>query len=110
VRSLRQAADYAPNAATTVGLSQMKTKHPIQPVELDKHGVIRFKQNAIVRYLLDAGPFDLNQLALMPFSREDREQFAQLIGYSVSGFSELDYVSDKVFSEADLQAEKLRRR
>lgn len=46
--------------------------------------MVRFKANAIVRHLLDAGPFDMNQLAMMKFPREDREQFAELIGYSLS--------------------------
>jgi hypothetical protein len=69
--------------------------------------VVRFKQNAIVRFLLDAGPFDMNQLALMTFSDEDREQFAQLIGYSVSGYGELSYVRDESVNKADRRAEKL---
>lgn len=75
-------------------------KHPVQPLETDSSGVLRFKKNAIVRFLLDAGPFDMNQLALMPFSQEDREQFAQLIGYSLSGFGELSYVSDETYERA----------
>jgi len=74
-------------------------KHPIQPVIVDDEGTYRFKPNAIVRFLLDAGPYDLNDLARMPFSQNDREQFAQLIGYSVSGFSELSYVSDEAWDE-----------
>ena len=55
----------------------------------------------IVRFLLDAGPFDMNQLALMDFAPEEREQFAQLIGYSLSGFGELSYVSEEAYSAAD---------
>lgn len=77
-----------------------KNLHPIQPLVLDENGVLRFEENKIVRYLLDAGPFDMNKLALMPFSNEDREQFAQLIGYSLSGFSELSYVSDETYNRA----------
>lgn len=84
----------------------MNKKHPIQPVEKDDDGFLRFKQNAIVRYLLDNGPFDLNHLAVQRFSDEDREQFAQLIGYSLSGFSELDYVSDEAYEAATLMAEQ----
>lgn len=76
------------------------TAHPMQPLELDDHDILRFKQNAIVRFLLDAGVFDMNAIARMPFSDEDREQFAQLIGYSYSGFSELSYVSDETFEVA----------
>lgn len=74
--------------------------HPIQPVETDEKGVARFKPNAIVRFLLDEGPFDMNDLARKGFSADDQEQFAQLIGYSLSGFSELSYVRDETFEAA----------
>lgn len=79
--------------------------HPIQPVETDEHGHKRFKVNAIVRYLLDAGGIDMNKLAIMPFSQNDREQFAQLIGYALSGFSELSYVRDDTYEVAARMAE-----
>jgi hypothetical protein len=78
-----------------------KLKHPIQPLGLDARGTPRFKTNAIVEHLLDHGPFDLNQLAVMGFNREDWEQFAQLTGYSLGGFGELSYVSDRVYETAD---------
>ncbi len=82
--------------------------NPMQPVYLDESGVARFKSNAIVRYLLDAGPFDMNSIAHLPnISNEDREQFAQLIGYSVSGYSELSYVSDKSYAKAQKKSERL---
>ena len=82
-------------------------KHPIQKLERDETGTIRFRKNAIVRYLLDSGKEDMNSLAFMNFSDEDREQFAQLIGYSLSGFSELSYVSDKAYEKARKKAENL---
>ncbi len=66
-------------------------KHPVQPVIEDIHGVWRFKHNQIVNHLLEHGGIDLNQIACLSFSKEDRAQFAQLIGYSVSGYSELCY-------------------
>lgn len=78
-------------------------RHPIQPLERDDHGVIRFKANAIVRYLLDSGGIDMNKLAVLPFSREDREQFAQLIGYSHSGAHDLGYMSSEVLDAAECQ-------
>jgi hypothetical protein len=62
---------------------------------------LRFKANAIVRHLLDNGGIDLNAIAMLSFSQEDREQFAQLIGYSLSGFGELSYVSDETYNAAD---------
>jgi hypothetical protein len=71
------------------------TKHPIQQLEKDEEGKLRFKQNSIVRFLKDTSKYNLNELALMPFDREDWEQFAQLIGYSLDGFGELSYVSQE---------------
>ncbi len=82
--------------------------HPMQGIVKDEDGVVRFRANKIVRFLLDAGPFDMNMLAAAPFGREDREQFAQLIGYSVSGFGELSYASDQVVSAADKIAEAIK--
>lgn len=81
-----------------------KKKHPIQPLEDDGNDVLRFKPNAIVQFLLDSGPFDLNDLAVKQFSREDREQFAQLIGYSLSGFKDLPYATKRVANKAQKSA------
>jgi hypothetical protein len=79
-------------------------KHPVQKTAVDEHGVLRFVDNKIVRYLLEAGPFDLNFIAV-EFSdeeyREDHEQLAQLIGYSLCGFGDLSYVSDEAYAEAE---------
>lgn len=87
-------------------------KHPMQPVVMTKEKIVRFQENAIVRWMLDEatarGVFDLNTIARMPFDDADRMQLAQLIGYSVSGYGDLSYVSDKSFSEAAAKAEKLR--
>lgn len=68
--------------------------NPMQPIITDEHGVVRFKVNAVVRYLLDNGSLDLNDLMQESFHHEDLEQFAQLIGYSVDGFASLSYASD----------------
>lgn len=80
-------------------------RHPIQPTYTDGHGAVRFKANAIVQYLLEAGPFDLNILSEKDFSREDWEQFAQLIGYSLSGFGSLSYVRSDTYDAAVQMAE-----
>jgi hypothetical protein len=85
-------------------LSARAGEHPVQPLYADENGTTRFKHNRIVAFLLDAGPFDMNQLAVMEFSREDREQFAQLIGYSLSGFGELSYVRNKTYKRASESA------
>jgi hypothetical protein len=69
--------------------------HPMQPLAKDDDGVVRFRPNVIVRHLLDHGGLDLNKLSVIDFPQEDREQFAQLIGYSLAGYHELSYVSDE---------------
>lgn len=72
-------------------------RHPMQPVEWDGCGVLRFRENPIVRYVLEKGGIDLNDLARVSVAEgwkaEDHSHFAQLIGYSVSGWSGLSYVS-----------------
>lgn len=77
---------------------------PIQPIEKDRNGRLRFRTNAIVNYLLEeatrVGLCDLNELARMNFSDDDRAQFAMLIGYSLPGFSELSYVSTETYRRA----------
>lgn len=72
-------------------------KFPMQPV---KDG--RFVQNRIVSDLLDKGPIDMNIIAMGDYSREERIQFAQLIGYSVSGFGSLSYVDNETYHAAEL--------
>jgi hypothetical protein len=74
---------------------------PIQPLYLTDVGTIRFKGNKLVQYLLDHGNIDLNDLAVVDFPQEDRIQFAQLIGYSLSGFGELSYVTDDAYEAAN---------
>lgn len=79
--------------------------HPIQPLEKDEYGTLRFKRNHIVEFLLEKGPYDMNSLAEKDFSKEDRRQFAQLIGYSLGGFGELSYVDDTTYEAAQLMLE-----
>lgn len=85
-------------------------KHPMQPVQWDGQGVIRFKENGIVRFLVDWARergMSLNELSMMRFSDEDWTQLAQLIGYSVSGAGDLSYFDRKVLKAADTAAEQL---
>jgi len=85
-------------------------KRPIQPIYKDKDGRPRFVSNKIVEHLLmlcqTNGLCDLYKLSTMDFSNEDREQFAQLIGYSLNGFSELGFVSDETYYAAHDMFEK----
>lgn len=85
-------------------------RHPIQPLVKDDQGVLRFQENAIVKDLLSwaaSRGHGLNELATMPFSDEDWQQFAQLIGYSLSGYGDLSYVSDDAYNVAAEMAEGL---
>ena len=80
-------------------------EHPIQPI-VEKDGVLRFRENALVRFLLDTHPtVDMNTLAKFPCSDEDREQFAQLIGYSLGGFADLHYAREETIAVAYRLAE-----
>jgi len=93
----------------TTRAAAMTDKNPIQPLVVDDKGVLRFKQNAIVRDLLDFASergFDLNEIARKNYTRTDRQQLAQLIGYSLSGYGELrSYVDDDSFAAASEMAE-----
>jgi hypothetical protein len=68
---------------------------PLQPIE---NG--RFIPNRIVETLLMTSTLDLNKIACMDFTNQERMQFAQLIGNSLSGLSELSYVDDETYEAA----------
>jgi len=84
------------------------TKLPMQPLHRDNHGTIRFVENRIVRDLLDkateAGLMDMNSICIDAhkgkYTDQEQMQFAQLIGYSLGGFSELNYSSQEVIDAA----------
>ncbi len=68
-----------------------KQLHPLQPVERDERGVIRFRKNNLVCWLLEHSGISLNTIALRGFTVEDQEQFAQLLGSSVCHFGDGDH-------------------
>ena len=89
-------------------------KHPMQPVGFDgqsnenqPYGVVRFKENKIVNFLLKAGPFDLNQISCMEFSQEDYTQLMQLIGYSTCGYGDLSTSPRRLVRRADAKGDKI---
>lgn len=89
-------------------------KHPMQPLYADKEGIVRFKSNKIIQYLMEQGrigaKFNLNTIPLGVFPQEDVEQFFQLQGYSLCGYEELSFISDESVEEAkDLLAAAKRR-
>ncbi len=85
---------------------------PMQQIHLDSLGVARFTKNRIVDDLLEfAAPrgFGLNEIAAGDYSDDEHMQMAQLIGYSVSGYGELSYVSDDSFNYANEKAMELQK-
>lgn len=73
--------------------------HPIQPLEMDGKGVLRFKENALVDYCVKQ--VGLNKLvALFDLDKhaEDWNQLAQLIGYSHAGSP--SYLTDETYRAA----------
>ena len=87
-------------------------QNPIQPLYKDEAGTIRFKENLIVRDMLDLASkhgMSMNDIAVRGYTIEDRQQFAQLIGYSLGGYGELSsYVTDVAYAvaEAKLTSDK----
>lgn len=88
---------------------KIKTNHPVQPVIQDEHGVLRYKKNGIVDFLLRESKWTLNDLAPMDFTQEDWEQFSQLTGYSVCGMNDLGHTTDRVAAIGAKRSEKLRK-
>lgn len=93
----------------------MKKRHPMQPAIWDGQGVIRFQANPIVRFLLDwarTHGMTLNDLAALSQgqgrSKDDWAHFAQLHGYSVSGWGSLSYVTNKHWERAKAKEALLR--
>ena len=92
-----------------------RKRHPMQKIVKTDSGVVRFRENHIVSALLEEctkrGGLDLNKIAIGVatgrFNIEDQIQFAQLIGYSVSGFGDLSYAPRDMVLRADKKAEAL---
>ncbi len=73
-------------------VSEPTSAFPQQPI-VETNGVRHFKENRMIRYILNRSKEDMNTLYDAPFSIEERCQFAQLIGYTVDGYNELSYTT-----------------
>lgn len=97
----RRLTEFQVIADVTNTMKTNELKHPSQPIGYSDHDTIRFKQNAIVDFLVkDARPgYDMNTIVTMAhhgkFSNEDLVQFYQLIGYSVCGYCDLSLVPEE---------------
>lgn len=63
---------------------------PIQPIQADEHGRVRFVKNRIVDMMLEEpGPWDMNTIYIevvkRGFTENEYFHFQQMIGYSVDG-------------------------
>lgn len=103
----RYHARFSPPEETgATEVARMPKSHPLQAIVQGDDGLPRFQSNAIVEYLLQVSGRDLHSLASEDFSAADWEQFAQLIGYSLRGFSELSFVRDETVAAAEAMLEQ----
>lgn len=103
-----RSGDAVALVAERVSAPEKRIRPPIQPLYVCPiDGRLRFQPNVLVQHLLDHGGLDMNALARIDAPRSDREQFAQLIGYSHYGFGTLSYATDRVY---DVALERYERR
>lgn len=83
-------------------------RQPRQPIGFGEDGAVRFKENAIVRLLLEESKrhgFGLNEIAGAVMTKKvpigDAVQFWQLLGYSISGYGELSFVPKSEIEACD---------
>lgn len=66
--------------------------------KIDNIGTQRFEENSVLRFLVDEKIINLNKLGIAyqegKFTQRDYAEFYMMIGYSVSGFSELSFFED----------------
>jgi hypothetical protein len=76
----------------------VKVGHKFYPTVLDQRGVQRFKENSLLRYLVDKKIIDLNRVCMDyqcgNFDQVHYAEFMMMIGYSVCGFCDLKEFHD----------------
>ncbi len=88
----------------------MKSKHPRQPVEIVDERA-RFKANPIVVHLFRRPDVTWEMLDGLPgCTQDDHSQFRQLLGCSLTLYSEVECCRVAHLAEAELEAETLRDR
>lgn len=82
--------------------------YPMQPITM-ADGVPRFEQNPIVNWLCEQ--IGMNNIAIFAANNniDDKYQMqvAQLVGYSVGGYSSLGYVSDESYYAACAEVDRI---
>jgi len=99
---------FRENVLVSKLLPHWRTEIPVEPWMEEQFTRLQHPEtgNSIVRYLVENGPHGLNHLATQGFCQKDSEQFAMLIGYSISGAGELSYFSDAMYSRAAAEYDK----
>ncbi len=86
----------------------MKPKHPRQPVEIVDERA-RFKANPIIQYLFRRPDVTWEMLESFPgCTQDDHSQLRQLLGCSLTLYSEVECCDDAHLAAAELEAEGLR--
>lgn len=99
-----RAEDWTAGAIFGVRLASYSETFPMQPIITTNGNVFRFKENRIVKKLLDlavACGHGMNEIGRDSYTDEERMQFAQLIGYSLGGYADLSYVTDESYHRAE---------
>lgn len=84
------------------------THFPLQPVMTDRDGTRRFVENRIIRDLVEFSAMHgrgMHAIAEGDYTDQERQQFAQLNGYSIRGYGELSYVDDIAYEQACAQSD-----
>lgn len=84
------------------------THFPMQPVMTDRDGTRRFVENRIIRDLVEFSATHgrgIHAIAAGDYTDQERQQFAQLNGYSIRGYGELSYVDDVAYEQACAQSD-----
>jgi hypothetical protein len=76
-------------------------RHPVQPLIIDKYGVVRFKENMIVKSLKNMSNIHILDKIWEGASDEDKEQLVQLFGQSLSTFRVFPFASPESIAIAD---------
>ena len=86
----------------------------MQPIAPDSHGVARFRENDVIRWLVDVKGVNLNEVSRVAqteeFDRYDVAQFWQMLGYSVSGYGDISFIPKSVVEKADSKVEEMRKK
>lgn len=100
--------DGCPAVAAVAWPAPHAPEHPMQPIVIDGK-VARFRENKLVKLLLDRYPGGLNSVLFTEPRPEDLAQLLQLLGYSVSAWGSdcADLIPEDQIARADALVQRL---